>query len=179
MENNNNSNSFEWDRLDPAFMLSGMSFINLCAARDIVIEPLIGEVNLEKQAKFYKRCKPKSAIDAQLKLLRDKKCDFLADILENTLTDDESWTTDNIPGYCWHNWGKALKYKVNDFNIENMYPHIISILDNIGQLKSPNYLDKTTGIGYIQLPSHHVSYVHDINYINDYFKTKFERYHHV
>lgn len=179
MDNYKNLPFFKWDRLDPSFMLSCISFINLCAARDIVIEPLVGEVSLKDQARFYKRCKSESAIEKILKLLRDKKCDFLADIIVDAPIDEEGWTTDNLPGYCWHNWGKALKFQVKDYDVIKMTPHLRVVLDSVGLLKSPNYLDKHTGTGYIQLEDHHVSYAHEMLHINDHFKKKFERYNHV
>lgn len=160
---------FKWEHLNTTFMIKCHNFINMCAMTEIMVVPLEGFVSLHEQAHLWMGGKTQKQVDDKVVQLRINGGNFIADILQGIEVTRGFWRTDDVPGFNWHNWGKALTFKISP---EGNRDHSITQKHLRGLELTYQLLEN--GHYAIQADPDTVEKTYDIGFVNNYFKEKME-----
>jgi hypothetical protein len=105
---------FSIDALNAPFADKFLNMRNDCMKRGIVVHPSLGFVNVFLHAEIWKQSRQDRAIDEAIAKLQHEDCPFLATVLMCASTVRSKYKADVLPGFCWHNWGRAADVKLMD-----------------------------------------------------------------
>jgi hypothetical protein len=176
MDLESNNTSFPWHHLDVGFMIKCQNFLTICEKDDIILKPIRGFVNLEDAASSFRAdaCFEEN-IQREINRLRANNADFLADILEKTTKQLPLKHHNYLPGFSWHNWGKAIIFYTGFNHCSEKIRKKISELEFGFHCLLEARNDKEDTMIYLQDEPKSVEETYDISYVNNYFKEKYER----
>jgi hypothetical protein len=105
---------FSIDALNVAFSDKFLSMRAECMKKGIVVQPILGFVNVFLHAEIWKQSRQDRAIDEAIAKLQNENCPFLSTVLMCAHTVKSKYQTNALPGFCWHNWGRAADVKLID-----------------------------------------------------------------
>lgn len=140
--------------------------------------PYFGLRSLEDQAKLWRQSRTTAQINKQINEWRSNGAFFLADILENVGPQNGKHATNALPGYSWHNWGKAVDcyYELDGkpcWDGEHPAYKIYADQALLLGLTAGYYFKSFKDPGHIQLNSFEVPQVYSLQEINSYFENKY------
>jgi len=94
--------------LVPSFQAKCVALIEACEVRGVKMVPYYGRRTARQQAELWRRGRSSTEITAKMKELRSKGAPYLADVIEEAGPQQGRWATNALPGFSWHNWGKAM-----------------------------------------------------------------------
>ncbi len=114
---------FSIDTLNIEFADKFLNMRTECMRKGIVVHPILGFVNIFLHAEIWKQSRQDRTIDEAIAKLQNEDCPFLSTVLMCAHTVRCKHTTDILPGFCWHNWGRAVDVKLMDRDrLSDIYP---------------------------------------------------------
>jgi hypothetical protein len=100
------------DGLEPEFRTKLIAVIRECLAAGMQIEPEIGIISVQEQAKSWRRSSTDNEIDQAIFKFTSEGCQYLAGVLTKANSPVGSPITDKLPGYAWHNYGEEVEFNI-------------------------------------------------------------------
>ena len=95
------------DVLQPEFREKLEQAISLSKDAGYMMVPYETQRDVWDQAKYWRRSRNRSQINAMCHKLRSQNAPFLASVIEEVGPQTGRWATNAIPGLSWHQWGLA------------------------------------------------------------------------
>lgn len=152
--------------LDPDFAIEVQQLMDSMKQKGYKIIPVSGLRSLHVQAMLWRQSRPYGKIKLQIDMFNDSGCPYLADILTNVGTQNGPWATNALPGYSWHNWGKAVDFMITPGGHSD-YKLLADTAVSLGM--TAGYYFTTPDMDHIQYTAHEVSRDYTMKEINDHF----------
>lgn len=164
----------DFSRLHPTFALLANQVVKTMEDKGYEVQPYYGFRSLEEQAKLYRQSRPTTMILQKIEELRDKKCEYLAAILEKVGPQKTGpWATNALPGQSYHQFGLAmdcLLFKKGKPGVDKDYKIYADLSKVLGM--TAGYYFHDVDMGHVQLGSTSVPYGYSIKECNDYFEKR-------
>lgn len=94
--------------LDPEFENNVRKLLKLCEKDGFPMKPFFTLRSVYEQAKLYRQSRPFSEIQGAHDYLMGQGATFLASVLLEVGACSGKWATNALPGFSWHQHGKAV-----------------------------------------------------------------------
>ncbi len=169
----------DFSKLDPEFSKRAQALLDLLE-KDFKIKmlPYFGIRTLLEQGKLWRQSRPKQAIDYKVQYLNQQNAGYLAAAIENAGPSTGKVATQAIPGYSWHNWGRALDCVYMKNNLvcwdakDPGYRVYASQAEKMGLTAGLDF-KSFTDAGHIQLNSKEVPQLYTLEEVNEEMGKRF------
>lgn len=79
-----------------------------CAAVGVTMVPFFTLRDPYTQARLWRQSRSRAEVEAAISDLKREGATYLAHCLESVGPQHGKWATNALPGYSWHQWGRAL-----------------------------------------------------------------------
>lgn len=106
--------AIDLDTLTPIFKEKVIQLLDNCKKRGAVLFTYTYIRDPWQQARLYRQSRTKSQINNAIKMLKDNKADFLAQVMEEVGVQYGRWASNSLPGCSWHQFENAIDSFVVD-----------------------------------------------------------------
>ncbi len=160
--------------LDPSFEPLAQVLITEMEQKGYDCNPYFGIRTLQDQAKLYRQSRSTPMINAQIQLLRDQGCDYLANVLQSVGPQPtRPWATNALPGQSYHQFGLAMDCLLSLDGVsgtDDDYKIYADTAQSLGL--TAGYYFKSVDMGHVQLGSASKPFGYTTKQINDHFVSK-------
>jgi len=134
------------DELDSDFRDKLVNVIRDSLAIGMALDIRVGTLNVQQQAKLWRRSRTDNEIDHGIFELEQENCPFLAEVLRRANSPAGVAVTGDMPGFTWQNFGEEVEIHSTSHSIATDLMKIAkkydltvgeSFLGNVSLRKSP------------------------------------------
>jgi len=157
--------------LDPEFNEKITELTSVMTGLGYTLQPQSGFRSLKNQGKLWRQGRSSTLVKGQIQALTRSGFKTLADAIQSAGAQmSTKICTHAIPGYSWHNWGRALDVFVNN-DASGSYELYGTLANEATKLGLTSGFNFTTfkDPGHLQLNEHEVPELYTMKYVNDHF----------
>jgi len=157
--------------LDPEFNEKITELTSVMTGLGYTLQPQSGFRNLVTQGKLWRQGRSSTLVQGQIHALTRSGFSTLADAIQSAGAQmSTKICTHTIPGYSWHNWGRALDVFVNNdaSGSYELYGTLANEAAKLGLTSGFNFTSFKDP-GHLQLNDKEVPELYTMKYVNDHF----------
>lgn len=170
--------SIDFACLDASLSVKITNVLNDLKQHNFEFVPFSGYRSLEEQAKLWRQSRKSDVVNDQIEYWRKEGANFLADILESVGPQRGKHVTNSLPGYSWHNHGKAVDcfLEIDGKAIWDAEHPGYKLYADIAQkygLTAGFYFKSFKDAVHIQIPNNSVKNTYSLREIDELFSDKY------
>lgn len=166
------------DNLEPEFFNRLLETVELCKKYDTTVIPYQGIRTPHEQARLWRRGRTTAFIEQEIAGLRNNGAEYLASLIEQAGKQKGKRVTGAMPGYSWHQYGKACDFYVQDENEEPIwdsahdgYQVLCECAEECGLVSGHRWKMKDSV--HVQMNNNKIAQIYSLKEVDQEMKTRF------